>query len=144
MSKNSFIVRCWLWIFAWERMVLKNIISTLTETKISFTLFFFTFAQLLSFLSLKNQSLWPIDKYKLTKQSEKKISSKLLRELRIFWFWISFVCFFKWIFPFYFEYLCVLFLCADGVGRGLGFFFWFYLLIRIFLFFIVKIFNFSQ
>lgn len=122
MSKNSFIVRCWLWIFAWERMVLKNIISTLTETKISFTLFFFTFAQLLSFLSLKNQSLWPIDKYKLTKQSEKKISSKLLRELRIFWFWISFVCFFKWIFPFYFEYLCVLFLCADGVGRGLGFF----------------------
>lgn len=102
-------------------MVLKNIISTLTETKISFTLFFFTFAQLLSFLSLKNQSLWPIDKYKLTKQSEKKISSKLLRELRIFWFWISFVCFFKWIFPFYFEYLCVLFLCADGVGRGLGF-----------------------
>lgn len=110
-------------------MVLKNIISTLTETKISFTLFFFTFAQLLSFLSLKNQSLWPIDKYKLTKQSEKKISSKLLRELRIFWFWISFVCFFKWIFPFYFEYLCVLFLCADGVGRGLGFLMFAYFLV---------------
>lgn len=110
-------------------MVLKNIISTLTETKISFTLFFFTFAQLLSFLSLKNQSLWPIDKYKLTKQSEKKISSKLLRELRIFWFWISFVCFFKWIFPFYFEYLCVLFLCADGVWRGLGFLMFSYFLV---------------
>lgn len=125
-------------------MVLKNIISTLTETKISFTLFFFTFAQLLSFLSLKNQSLWPIDKYKLTKQSEKKLVQSSCVSCAFFGFGFPLSVFFKWIFPFYFEYLCVLFLCADGVGRGLGFFFWFYLLIRIFLFFIVKTFNFSQ
>lgn len=122
MSKNSFIVRCWFWIFAWERMVLKNIISTLTETKISFTLFFFTFAQLLSFLSLKNQSLWPIDKYKLTKQSEKKLVQSSCVSCAFFGFGFPLSVFFKWIFPFYFEYLCVLFLCADGVGRGLGFF----------------------
>lgn len=103
-------------------MVLKNIISTLTETKISFTLFFFTFAQLLSFLSLKNQSLWPIDKYKLTKQSEKKLVQSSCVSCAFFGFGFPLSVFFKWIFPFYFEYLCVLFLCADGVGRGLGFF----------------------
>lgn len=139
MSKNSFIDRCWFWIFAWERMVRKNITSTLTETNSLFWLFFLIFAQLLSFLSLQNQSLWLIDKYKLTK----KIQEKLFKALA----WVAHFLFLVFEFllsGFFFFFLLRIFFCYVFVMEGgllfliVCIFFWGggYFLVRRLLFFI--------